>query len=116
MSTASSNPRAALSRTLRTGALLLVLAGLSYGFSFVEFGRLSLVIALAIAALKALLVLFVFMQFGALPASARLGALSALFMLFLLASLMAVDIASRTAVQVQEPAPSAAEAQAISQP
>ncbi|HEX3772986.1 MAG TPA: cytochrome C oxidase subunit IV family protein [Polyangiaceae bacterium] len=114
---AASNPSSALGRTLRTGALLLVLAGLSYGLSFVEFGRLSLVIALAIAALKALLVLFVFMQFGTLPASARLGALSALFMLLLLASLMAADIASRSSVRVAEPAPgNANEIQAISQP
>lgn len=86
-------------RVLITGAGLLLLAASSYALSFVRLGSFGLAAALAIAVLKALLVLFVFMQFGRLSASAKLAALAALFMLALLMSLMAADVALR------EPAP-----------
>jgi caa(3)-type oxidase subunit IV len=81
------------------GALLLALAGLSYGLSFVQLGLLGLPLALAIAACKALTVLFVFMGFGGLPTSAKLAAGAALLMVTLLLGLMVADVATR------EPAP-----------
>lgn len=81
------------------GALLLALAGLSYGLSFVQLGPLGLPLALAIAACKALTVLFVFMGFGGLSTSAKLAAGAALLMVALLLGLMVADVATR------EPAP-----------
>lgn len=81
------------------GALLLALAGLSYGLSFVQLGRLGLPLALAIAACKALTVLFVFMGFGGLSTSAKLAGGAALLMVALLLGLMVADVATR------EPAP-----------
>jgi cytochrome c oxidase subunit 4 len=90
-----------IGRVAITGAALLALAAVSYGLSFVPLGAFALAVALAIAASKALLVLWIFMQFGRVPPSAKLGALAAFFMLALLMSLMAADIASR------EPAPPA---------
>jgi cytochrome c oxidase subunit 4 len=84
---------------LFTGAILLALASVSYGASFVHLGALGLPLALAIAACKALAVLFVFMEFGGLSASAKLAAGAALLMLLLLLGLMVADVATR------EPAP-----------
>jgi len=100
----SSNERAlqqsSISRVLRAGAGLLALAAASYALSFVRLGAFALAVALAIAALKALVVLWVFMQFGRVPASAKLAALAAFFMLALMLSLMAADVASREAAPV----------------
>ena len=85
------------------GALLLALAGLSYGLSFLQLGRLSLPLALAIAACKALTVLFVFMEFGGLPASAKLAAGAALLMIALLLGLMVADVATRERAPLPPP-------------
>lgn len=88
---------------LLTGALLLALAGLSYGLSFVALGRLGLPLALAIAACKALTVLFVFMEFGGLPTSAKLAAGAALLMVALLVGLMVADVATRERAPLPPP-------------
>jgi caa(3)-type oxidase subunit IV len=85
------------------GALLLAFAALSYGLSFVALGRLGLPIALAIAACKALTVLFVFMEFGGLPASAKLAAAAALLMVALLVGLMVADVATRERAPLPPP-------------
>lgn len=77
------------------GAALLVLAGASYGSSFLALGRLGLPVALGIAIGKALIVLFVFMEFGRLSSSAKLAAAAALLMLLLLLGLMVADVATR---------------------
>ena len=96
MTPAQNSPeRQSLSSLALVGALLLALAGLSYGLSFVALGELGLPIALAIAACKALTVLFVFMEFGGLPTSAKLAAGAALLMVALLVGLMVADIATR---------------------
>src|SRR4051812_11766724 len=90
-----SRPSASIGRLLASGASLLVLAALSYGLSFTSLGAWSLSAAVAIAALKALVVLFIFMEFGGLSASAKLAAGAALLMLALLLALMAADIGTR---------------------
>lgn len=85
------------------GALLLALAGLSYGLSFLQLGALGLPVALAIAVCKALIVLFVFMEFGGLPTSAKLAAAAALLMVALLLALMVADVATRERAPLPPP-------------
>src|SRR3954462_1428005 len=83
-----------LSRLMLAGAFLLALAGLSYGVSFLQLGIFNLPLALAIAVGKTLIVLFVFMDFGLLSASAKLAAGAALLMVALLVGLMVADVAT----------------------
>jgi cytochrome c oxidase subunit IV len=51
-------------RLYRVAAGLLALLALSFGLSFVDLGRFSFTAALAIAAAKALLVAYYFMELG----------------------------------------------------
>ena len=88
---------------LLAGALLLALAALSYGLSFVHLGKLGLPLALAIAACKAVTVLFVFMGFGGLSTSAKLAAGAALLMVALLLGLMVADVATREQAPLPPP-------------
>jgi len=92
-----------LGRLMLAGALLLTLAGLSYGVSFLQLGSFNLPLALAIAVGKALTVLFVFMDFGGLSPSAKLAAGAALLMLALLVGLMAADVATREQAPLPSP-------------
>ena len=85
------------------GALLVALAGLSYGLSFMPLGRLGLPVALSIAVCKALTVLFVFMEFGRLSASAKLAVAAALLMVLLLIGLMVADVATRERAPLPPP-------------
>ena len=78
-----------------TGVVLLSLAAASYGASFLALGRLAVPLSLGIAISKALIVLFVFMEFGRLSSSAKLAAGAALLMLLLLLGLMVADVATR---------------------
>lgn len=93
---------------LMAGALLLLLAGASYGLSFLALGAFALPLALAIASAKALIVLWVFMEFGELSSSARLAAGAALLMFALLVSLMVADVATRECPPVRLPGVSSA--------
>jgi caa(3)-type oxidase subunit IV len=74
---------------------LLALAALSFGLSFAQLGVLALPLALLIALGKALTVVFAFMEFGRVPASAKLLVLSALLMFALLLGLMLADVGTR---------------------
>lgn len=82
-------------RLLLTGAALLVLAAASFGASFMHWGRLALPLALSFSALKASLVLSVFMGLWRERASIKLAALSALLMVALLAAFVVADVATR---------------------
>jgi cytochrome c oxidase subunit 4 len=92
-----------LGTLLLAGVALLLLAGVSYGLSFVQLGRLALPIALGIAAGKALIVLFIFMEFAGLSTSAKLAAGAALLMLVLLLGLMVADVATRERPPIPAP-------------
>ena len=94
---------ASLGALLLTGSLLLALAAGSYGLSFVKLGMLGLPIALAIAACKALTVVFVFMEFAELSASAKLAAGAALLMFLLLLGLMVADVVTRERAPLSPP-------------
>jgi cytochrome c oxidase subunit 4 len=86
-----------------TGALLLALAAASYGLSFVHSGAWGLPLALGIAALKAGIVISVFMELRREAASVQLAAATALLMMLLLVALTAADVATRTGPTVLPP-------------
>ena len=87
-----------------TGVLLLGLAAASYGLSFVHSGSWGLPLALGIAALKAGIVISVFMELRREAASVQLVAVSALLMMLLLVALTTADVATRTVPTVLPPA------------
>ncbi|HET9933439.1 MAG TPA: cytochrome C oxidase subunit IV family protein [Polyangiaceae bacterium] len=80
---------------LAAGALLLILAVASYGLSFVSLGFWALPIALSIAALKACIVVSIFMELRRETASIQLTALMAALLLLILVALTAADVATR---------------------
>lgn len=84
---------------LLAGGVLVVLAALSFGASFVPLRDWALPVALLVASAKAAIVVLVFMGLGRASASAQLAALAALLMLLLLVGLMLADPLTR------EPAP-----------
>lgn len=82
---------------VRTGIALLALWALSFGLSYVSLGGASLVVALAIAVVKAGLVLVFFMELLAESLSMKLAIVSAGVLLALLIGLMLADIGTRAA-------------------
>lgn len=77
---------------------LLVLSGLTLAVSFVQLGIWSVVIAMAIAGGKALLVALFFMHLIEQRASNRFVALSSLALVGTLIALMVVDVDTRPAL------------------
>jgi cytochrome c oxidase subunit 4 len=85
-------------RTLRIAAAWLALIALmltSFGSAYLPLGRWNLVIGVAIAALKSLIVLCVFMGLVRAPAVLRLAAALGFATLALLFALSGVDYATR---------------------
>jgi cytochrome c oxidase subunit 4 len=80
---------------LWTGAALLCLWGLSWGLSYVSLGRAGLMIALAIAAMKACLVVLFFMELLHESFSMKLAILAAGGLLFVLVGLVIADVSLR---------------------
>jgi cytochrome c oxidase subunit 4 len=80
---------------VRAAVALIALWGLSWGLSYVEMGRWSLVVALAIALLKASLVVLVFMELLHVRASVRVAAASAIAMFSVLVGLVVLDVLAR---------------------
>jgi cytochrome c oxidase subunit 4 len=74
---------------------LLVLWAVSWGLSFVDLGDWSLVIALAIALVKASLVVVIFMELLHLRPSVRIAAATAIVMLSILMGLVVADVYAR---------------------
>lgn len=86
--------RASAARYFGTYLALVALAAGSLLLSFVHWPG-GVVVALAIALLKALLVLWLFMHLGEQRLSSRLAMLVAAMFIALLAGLAAADVASR---------------------
>jgi cytochrome c oxidase subunit 4 len=84
---------------LRTGASLLLLWALSFSLSYVPLGAASLPVALAIALVKAVLVVLFFMELLHESVSMKFAIAAALGLLAVLIGLMVADVATR------EPAP-----------
>ena len=94
-------------QALATWAALLVLMLTSLGSAYLPLGPWNLVIGLAIAAIKSLLVLWLFMGLVRAPATLRLAAALGFAVLALLFSLSGVDWATRDVhpAAVQQPRP-----------
>lgn len=78
-----------------TGAALIALWLTSFGLSFVPLGDAALVVALVIAAVKAVLVVAFFMELAYEPLPMKLALFSAGLLLAILIALMAADIVTR---------------------
>jgi cytochrome c oxidase subunit 4 len=79
----------------RVAAALLVLLALSFGLSFLDLGRLNFTAALAIAAAKALLVAYYFMELGEGVDAVRFMAAASLVWLGLLIGGTLADLITR---------------------
>ena len=80
---------------MAVGGALVVLACVSFGLSYADFGRGSLAIALAIAAGKAALVGVFFMEIGRESASFKLALLAAVLLVATMLGLVAADVETR---------------------
>lgn len=78
-----------------TFAALLVLSGLTLGAAFLDLGRWSMVLALGIASIKALLVALFFMHLVEQSTTNRFVALTGVVFVGLLVGLMVVDVDTR---------------------
>ncbi len=83
------------SKKLAVGGALVGLAAVSFGVSYVHLGGASLLVALGIAAAKAVLVGVVFMEIGRERASFKLALLAAAFLVATLLTLVATDVTQR---------------------
>ena len=81
--------------TLATGVALIALWILSWALSGVELGRWSIVIALAIAALKAALVVLFFMEIVVEKTSVHVALASGVALVGLMIGLMVLDVRTR---------------------
>jgi cytochrome c oxidase subunit 4 len=84
-----------LKTVLGTGVAVLVLWAVSFAVSYVPMGAASLPIALAIAALKAILVALFFMELVRETLSVKVTMLSAVLMTATLIAFMVADVATR---------------------
>lgn len=74
---------------------LLALTGITVGAAYVNLGRFNIVVALAIATLKATLVVLIFMHAKYVPQRTKLVIIAGIFWLALLLFLTLSDYASR---------------------
>src|SRR4051812_38214075 len=101
MSTARVSDRA----TLATWGALVLLAAASFVLSMLHLGAWATPVALIIAVAKAALVAVVFMELAVQRASNRLALIAAIAFVVLLATLAAVDVATRAAEPLSPPIP-----------
>jgi cytochrome c oxidase subunit 4 len=83
--------------TLVTGAALLVLWGVSWAASGLELGRWALVVAVGIAAIKAVLVVLFFMEISTERTSVRVAVAAGAVLVALMIALMVLDVRTRVA-------------------
>lgn len=84
------------------GAALVALAGTSWALSYAHLGHVALPVALGIAAIKAVVVLVVFMEIGRERASFKLVLLAAALLLVSLLAFVAADVTRRDVESVGE--------------
>ena len=87
----------ALRRLVFTWVALLVLMSLSLGSAYIALGNGNFAVSLAIAAIKASLVVWIFMQLKLAPPVTRIAALAGLMFLAVLMTLGGFDYATRNA-------------------
>jgi cytochrome c oxidase subunit IV len=86
-----------LTATLVTGVALIVLWVTSWALSGLELGAWSFVIAIAIAALKAALVILLFMEIIVEKTSVHVALAAGAFMIALMITFMVLDVQTRRA-------------------
>lgn len=84
-----------MKRVLFTGLVLLALFGVSLGLSYCDLGAAALPVALGIAALKAALVAWIFMELSKSSASIRLAVVAAVSLLGVLIGFVVTDLEMR---------------------
>jgi cytochrome c oxidase subunit 4 len=92
-----------------TSVTLLALLGLtaaSFALSYAHLGALSIPVALAIAAVKAALVITVFMELAVEKFTVKLSFVIGVVFVGLLIALMMADVATRAAAPLLPPPPS----------
>jgi cytochrome c oxidase subunit 4 len=86
-----------------TFVTLMLLALLSFLLSYAHLGRLAVVVALVIAAVKAALVALFFMELVAEKFTVRIAIVTGIAWLFLLIGFMVADIGTRSIPPVASP-------------
>ena len=100
----SANTEGASARGLfLTWAALMGLAAVSLALRFAHLGRLGMVAALGIAAVKAVLVGLVFMELAFERASIRIAFAAGLFMIAIMLALMVGDVVTRAVPPLENP-------------
>jgi cytochrome c oxidase subunit 4 len=92
--------------TLLTLLALLGLTAASFAISYVHLGALNIPVALAIACVKAALVVTVFMELAVEKLSVKLSLVMGFVFVVLLVGLMVADVATRAAAPLLPPPPS----------
>lgn len=88
---------------LLTWTALMALAALSFALRFAHLGKMGMAVALAIAAVKALLVGLVFMELAFERASIRLAFAAGLLMTVVMLALMIGDVVTRAVPPLENP-------------
>ena len=83
--------------TFLTWLALLALTGVSFGVSYVHLGTLNIPVALAIASVKATLVIAIFMELAVERFSVKVSLVVSFVFIALLIGLMAADVVTRAA-------------------
>lgn len=91
-----SHPSFGLGHYLLTWAALMILGIVSFGLVYAPLGEWSLMVAMLIAGIKAVLVALVFMHLLVHRGAVRLAAASGVGFIILLTTLMAADIMTRS--------------------
>ncbi len=79
------------------GAAALALVGVSYASAHIDLGGWAMPVALGIAAVKAGLILWFFMELGEMRTSIQVAALVSFLLFVLLVGLATLDVATRSA-------------------
>lgn len=87
--------RATVLRQCAAWVALIVLMSASLASAYLHLGTFNLIAGLAIAAIKSLIVVWLFMKLRLAPASVRIAGAAALFMLAVLFTLSGVDYLTR---------------------
>ena len=88
---------------LLTWIALMVLAGTSFVLRYAHLGPFSVVAAIGIALVKAVLVVLVFMELAFEPPSVRIAFASAIVLVALLGGLMVADVLTRAPPPLPSP-------------
>jgi cytochrome c oxidase subunit 4 len=83
--------------TFATWLALLALTALSFGVSYIHLGTLNIPVALAIASIKAILVVLIFMELAVEKFSVQVTLAVSFVFVALLIGLMVADVATRAA-------------------